>query len=131
MLVGGDGSSHRAVLALGWAFGALQIALFAALILFGAGARGRERGLLRPLVGGSVVYLFVWTLVVAAYQGWLAGASGPSVLGFPLPTVLLIFAMWPLPVFYVYLYVRHFDRWVFNADDEARLRDLAERSSQR
>ena len=33
--------------------------------------------------------------------------------------------IWPLPAFYVYLYVRHFERWVFDEDDAARIEQLA------
>lgn len=125
MLVGGDGSSHRAVLALSWAFGALQVVLFSTLVALGAGRRALDRGLLKPLVRGSIIYLFAWTFLVAAYRGWLDGASGPSVLGLPLPTAMLLFVIWPLPVFYVYLYVRHFERWVFDDEDAAQLERLA------
>jgi hypothetical protein len=125
MLVGGDGSHGRAVIALSWAFGALQVALFSVLVAMGAGRRALERGLLKPLVRGSIVYLFAWTFLVAGYRGWLQGTSDPSLLGLPLPTAMLLFVIWPLPVFYVYLYVRHFKRFVFDEEDAAHLERLA------
>jgi hypothetical protein len=126
MLVAGDGSQGRAIVALSWAFGALEIALFSVLVWLGAGRRAAARGFARPLLGWSLVYVLVWTLIVAAYRGWIAGTSGPSLLQLPLPTVMLLTVMGPLPLFYVVLYVRYFHRWVFDDADAARLQALVE-----
>jgi hypothetical protein len=124
MLVGGDGDQGRVALALGWLLGALEIALFSLLVLIGGGRRALDRGLLQPVVRGSIVYLFVWTFMVAGYRAWLAGQSGASLLGLPLPTVMLIFVLWPLPVFYVVLYVCYFRHFVYDDADAARLREI-------
>jgi len=125
MLVGGDGSYGRVVLVLAWLFGALQVLLYSTLVALGAGQRAAGRGFLKPLIRWTIVYLFAWTFMIAAYRGWIAGTSEPSLLGLPLPTVMLLAVMWPLPTFYVVLYVRGFRRWVFDDADAARLRALS------
>jgi hypothetical protein len=128
MLVGGDAAAARSILGIGWLFGALQVLLFSALVALGAGRRALQRGLLRPLASWTVIYLFTWTFLLASYRGWIAGASEPSLLGLPLPTVMMLFVLWPLPTFYVVFYVRGFERWVFDDEDAARLREIVRRS---
>jgi hypothetical protein len=112
------------VLAIGALFGFVQIGFFG--LCFALGMRRRE-GLgpvLRPLRIGLAAYAAVWAWLVASYLGYAAAPGETAIwLGFPAPTAILLFAFWPLPAVFAYLYLRHFD-WVL---DEARLERFRER----
>ena len=108
---------------LGFGLGLCEIALFVSLLGLGARGRGGLRGLGRPLLAGGLAYAAVWTALVAAYPSYAAG-SDAVFLGFPLPTAWMLFALWPLPLVFVVLYVVGFDRWIAPQRD---LADLARR----
>jgi hypothetical protein len=69
-----------------WGFGA---ATFALLILGLALGLGR----LAP----SLLLLFAAYALLLAGMGWLRDSRG-LILGFPLPTALLVYGIWPLPL---------------------------------
>jgi len=125
---GGDATQqHLGVLAVGWLFGALQIALFSGLVAFGARKGSSLRGLLRPLLWGTAAYLVVWSLLVLAYRGaWTS--PGALILSFPPPTAVMLFLLWPLPAFYVWLYISGFRRWILTDEDLEQFQRLLVRS---
>lgn len=124
MLVGGDGQTrHGHLLLIGWLFGALQIALYAAMVALGASRRGSLGGLARPLLGWNLVYLAAWTAIVLGYRAELAEPAA-RLGGLPLSTALLVYGLWPVPAFYGWLYWRNFRRWIFRPEDEAAFKDL-------
>ena len=51
-----------------------------------------------------------------------APEATPRWLGFPLPTALLLFAFWPLPAIFAWLYLRQFD-WVLDDEGLRRFRE--------
>ena len=122
---GGDGEARIGpVLWIGGLFGLVQIAFFG--LCFALGMRRREGlgPLRRPLLTGLAAYSVLWVGFVASYTGYVADPLGTSRwLGFPLPTAILLFAFWPLPVLFVGIYLRHFDYFV----DEVRVARFRER----
>jgi len=121
---GGAGIDRPAtVLWLGWGLGVLEIAFFVALIALGARNRRGLRGLGLPLVGAGLAYVSAWTALVLAYRGYANDAVSVLVLGFPLPTAWMLFAIWPLPVLFVVFYTAGFDRWVATPKDLAELEE--------
>jgi len=130
MLQGGEGAvPGPAALALGGLFGALQIAFFGLCFALGMRRGGSLGALARPVACGTAGYLAVWVAVVVSYAYYAsAPAASPRLLGFPLPTALLLFALWPFPVYFVALYLRGFAaHGLGDADFErfrARLREL-------
>lgn len=126
MRQGGDGAGrHLALMPLAWLFGSLQIALFAALIAFGARQRDHLRGLTRPLLIVTGLYLVVWSLLLLAYRSFLHEPA-TGWLWFPAPTAIMLYVLWPLPVLYVVLYARGFKRWVMTESDIREFRRLLE-----
>jgi len=116
---GGDGAALTGpLLAIGATFGLVQIAFFG--LCFALGVRRRE-GLgpwRRPLLLGLAAFAIVWLLLIGSYVGYLHDPAGTArLLGFPLPTAILLFGIWPLPVVFAVLYLRHFDHVL----DETRL----------
>lgn len=94
-------------------FGSLQIAFFGACFALGLRRRGSLGPLTRPFAWGLLLYEAVFAALLLADQRYRADPSGlPLVLSFPLPTALLVYALWPLPLWFAGLYLRHFDDWV-------------------
>ncbi len=110
-------------LALGWAFGASILAAVGALVAFGARQRGRLRGLGPALVAATLACVGVWTWLVIAYRGFAAGETTPW-LGFPHPTALMLFVLWPGSAAFAALYALGYERWVLTQEDRRRYEEL-------
>lgn len=127
LLSGGDGAARgERVLDLAWVYGALAIAFFAVSFAL-ALRRGREG--LGPLRGpfwlAFALYQLAWLGLLLAYAAYMrAPAEAPFVLGFPLPTAIMLYVLWPLPVLFMGTYLYFFSRWVWTPEDEARAERL-------
>lgn len=129
LLQGGSGADRTGpVLWLGWAFGALQIAFFTACFALGM-RRPSGLGRLRtPIAVGLVLYEIGWTALVLVYARFAQDPS-PALWGsLPAPTALMLYVLWPLPLLFMGIYLRHYDAYVL--DDDA-LRQFRERVSRR
>jgi len=77
----------------------------------------------RPLWIALSVFAGVWLALVWSYLGYAADPIGTSRwLGFPLPTAILLFGFWPLPLLFVAIYLRYFDEMVIDEERLARFR---------
>jgi hypothetical protein len=133
MMLGADGDSrHRPVLALGWAFAALQVVFFVGLLWLalrrGDGpAPGRA-----ALLAGGALYLLVFTLLFRSYGAFASGEPVELFLGFPRPTAWMLLGVWGAPMLFLLLYVLRFDALVWDATSRQRFeRLLAERRGDR
>jgi hypothetical protein len=118
---GVDAEPDAGLLWLGWSFGALQIAFFAAMLALGARSRRGLRGLGVPLIAASLVYLAIWSALVLAYRSQASAEDPALLLGFPAPTAWMLFALWPCPLIFTLYYVIGFDRWIATPEDLAEL----------
>lgn len=113
LLVGGAASARStAMLAIGWAFGALQLALFAGCFALGLRRAEGLGPLRRPLWLGLALYQALWAALVVAYAGYARDPHGALWGGFPAPTAWMLYGLWPFPLYFAWLYLRHFDDWV-------------------
>ena len=116
MLHGGPGHERAlGIYWLGWAFGALQLLFFA--LCFGLGlCRAGGLGRLRlPLVAGAVLHQLCWLWLLHSYSAYSADPTvQTTVLGFPPPTAIMLYVLWPFPLWFVALYVLNFDRFIFS-----------------
>jgi hypothetical protein len=88
-----------------------------ALMALGAARRGRLGRLWLPLLATALVFAAGWWAILALPHG------GPDVLGLPLATALMIFAMIPLPLIVTGLaYALTFDRLGLTPEDLERVR---------
>jgi hypothetical protein len=118
---GVDAEPDARLLWIGWGFGALQIAMFAAVLALGARSRRGLRGLGVPLIAASVVYLAIWTALVLTYRSQLNVEDPALFLGFPAATAWMLFALWPFPLIFTLYYTVGFDRWIATPEDLAEL----------
>ena len=114
MSQGGDASRHDGIWALGWLFGALQIILFVVCIWVSLCGEKTHRWVV-ILCG---VGLFINFHHAHDHLSPGRCREAPFVLGFPLPTTLLLFGMWPMAVVFSILYVVKFRSWVYSPQDQ-------------
>jgi hypothetical protein len=117
---GGSGlERHSLILWAGWAFGAVGIVFYVALMAFGT-RRGAARRASAPwLLFGLCAFLAAWTGLVVAYRTYLLEGPGRLFLGFPLPTAIMLYVLFPASLILTAIYVVGFGRWVLSEDDEA------------
>jgi hypothetical protein len=117
---GGSGlERHALILWGGWAFGGVGIVFYMALMVFGT-RRGAARKASAPwLLFGLCAFLAAWTGLILAYRTYLLEGPGRLFLGFPLPTAIMLYVLFPASLILTVIYVAGFRRWVLSDDDEA------------
>ncbi len=110
---GADLHSPRLVL-VGWVFGALLIAGFVGLLAWvtvpAAGEGGAKRAVF--LLGG-LLFEGVFAMMCIAYARALNDQlAEPFWGGFPASTAWLVYGLWPVPTFFIVLYVVFFNSWI-------------------
>lgn len=129
MRQGGTGERHAQVLWLGAAFGILQLLLFVACLGFGLrGARGSSRAKRRALLLGGVLYLAVFMVLVLTYQDYVKDPTR-LLVSLPPPTAVMLWVLWPFPLYFVLVYSLKFEDWVFREEDSRRFRELVDAGS--
>lgn len=103
-------------------FGVLQIGFFGACFALGVRRREGLGPLARPVWIGLLLYAAVWAALLASYRRFLATADPGLVLSFPLPTAVMLYGLWPVPLWFLWVYLRHFEDWVLRAEDLERVR---------
>ncbi len=129
---GGEGYTRAEdVLVLGWACGRAQVRVVTALLALGARRRDGLRGLGPGLLAGGLVYAVIWTALVLTYRTYALSSDPALFLGFPVPTAIMLFALYAVPGIFMVLYVVGFERWIASPSDLAALeRRLAELRSE-
>lgn len=122
---GGNADRHDSLIVIGGLYGGLQIVFFVTVLCFGI---RRDRSTFIPLIVGGVAYFVVFAAMSATYARGMD--SAPIVLGLPLPTSLMVFGMWGIPVVFVILYIANFRSWIYNDDDAQRFAELLQESTQ-
>jgi hypothetical protein len=124
MMHGGQSAARTGpVLWIGAVFGLAQIGFFGLCFALGMRGRGGLGPVSRPLWIALSVFAGVWLALVWSYLGYAADPIGTSRwLGFPLPTAILLFGFWPLPLLFVAIYLRYFDEMVIDEERLARFR---------
>ncbi len=130
MRQGGPGAErHARTLWIGWAFVTFQVLFFGGCLAMGMERRRNETASLGPargpLVFATLVLAAIFTALVFSYQRYAGGETRELFLGFPRPTAWVFYAVWPFPVYLMFVYMRIFDRWFFTEEDERKVAELA------
>ncbi len=111
----------------GLAFGVLEIAFFVGCLMIS----------LRPVRGRMRIFVFLGVLHVAAFvmmfvadYYYSIGELRTLVLGFPLPTALMLYGVGGVPLAFILLYMFWFDRLILTADDMAKLERIIQEKRQ-
>lgn len=104
----------------GLAWGSLIVGSFAATLLLAARRRGRRTPFTR-LVG--VVLALYWLCFLLLMVAWRMEWR-QHLMGFPLPTALMLYGLWGIPLLLTWAHYRCYDRWVLPPEQRLRFRKL-------
>ena len=123
---------HGAATWLGLVFVLVQVLFYGGCLAMGATRNGRLGPMKVPLIAGTAVLGLIFVALFLSYLRYINSESPSLFLSLPRPTAWMLFAVWPMPVFFMIVYYRLFDSWFFTAEDERRLEELvaAERAAQ-
>ena len=121
---GGDGHGVTTI-RLGWLFGVATFVLIFSLLSLGVSRKSSLRGLGWFFLIIFLLTVAAWTAVILAYEDYVQDPYQDLVLGFPLPTALMIFAMIPAMVLINILFVVMFPKSILTQEDIDRHRNLA------
>lgn len=129
---GGPGLDRLAgLLWLGWLFGILEIGLFVCCLAIGV-RRGGELGVLKkPILVGLVLYCAIFSLLISSYRSFAEQGSGELIGSFPWPTAIMLYGLWPAPLFFLGLYIWSFDRWICTDKDIERFQKILQARHER
>lgn len=115
------------VLWLGYALGLLVIAIMGTGVWIGLRKHDAGTPLSRWIMIGFAAYALLFTCLTVSSAAYAGNPSGTAFFGgFPLPTALMLYGMWQLPLLSIGLYMVWFDRWVLTDEDLARFRKLVD-----
>ena len=131
MQQGGSGlARHENIIWVGLAFGLLQVAFFVACLALGARRKGNLSVIKRPLLIGALLYAAVFTLLVLTYRAYAASGEHSLFIILPGPTAVMIYGLWTIPFFFVLLYMRNFNRWIYRPEDQEKFQKIIESKQQ-
>ena len=81
--------------------------------------------------GGTVLYLLTFSIMVFAYWTDVATTEDQYLLGFPLPTTLMLLVFGFSPLFFSILYINNFSRWILSPEEQKTFNQIVERRRQR
>lgn len=132
MSIGGPGEArHARVFGVAWAFGACMILLFSTCLALGASKGGKVGGIKIYLFVGVALHLAAFSAVMMAYRPYMVDGTAPFVGSFPLPSAIMLYALWGAPVYFVLLYVIGFKRFIFSEEDEVKFAAIVKASRAR
>ncbi len=124
--------AQRDLLGWGWAFGTLQIATFVCCLAFGVRRGKRFDSFGWTFLVGGLIYVGVFTLLLFNDSRFVEQGAAPEFLGpFPVPTALVLFGMWPVPLYFAVVYFVGFNRWIVTPEDMAAFQKLVAASKAR
>lgn len=130
--VGGSGlERHGSVLLFGWLLGLLIIGTIVTGFALGLQRNERVGPLRTSLTAGAIIYGVLFSFLFLTYFRYIQGEDTPQVFGFPLPTAIMLFALWPMPVYFIVLYVFGFDRYIVTSHDLERFKETLYRRRKR
>lgn len=106
---------------LGLVFALLQVTLFVVCLLLGFKQH-------RPVLGwfaiGGLFYGAAFGALVVAESAYVHADVRNIVLGFPLPTAIMIYGVGGVPIMFSVFYVLRFDQWFLKPQDLQRIDEL-------
>ncbi len=109
-------------------FGLCILSIFVVSIMIGY-RKYEKLGKVKPwLIGGSIAYLLVFSMMVFSYWHYVEEGSAAYFLGFPAPTAWMLYAVWLFPLFFSFIYIFKFNDWVISPEERKRFEEIKKRS---
>ncbi|MCH2201858.1 MAG: hypothetical protein MK102_07800 [Fuerstiella sp.] len=112
---------------IGLAFALLQAAFFVVVLFLGTKERTALRGWFAAV---GFLYLLTLTALVIAEAAYAQGSVRDIVLGFPLPTAIMVYGVGGTPILFSMFYLLMFDRWILKPEDLQLIQELAQQGNQ-
>lgn len=123
MLKGYTGGDRLGVVRwIGLALALSLVGFFVTCLVIGLRKHG---GRARWMIGIGLLYAATFSALVLAEHSTARGNVPSIVMGFPLPTAIMMYGISGVPVLFSALYVLHFDRWILEPDDQKRIESIA------
>ena len=118
---------------LAYFFGIGIIGIFLLGLFIGAWKNHPEtrKNIYRWFAWGSGLYFLAFTAMIVAYGYDVAHPEDLYVLGFPLPTALMLFVFGFSPLYFSVLYIINFPRWILTPAEEQAFQNLVQQRRQR
>lgn len=131
MQIGGDSvARYEPIRIASWVFALACVCLFSTLLMLANRHDAGTRFSIRWMLGlGCVVHLVAMTGALVCYESYIVADNPNLQLGFPTPSTWMLFAVWPAPLVFVFVYVLGFNRWIFRDVDEQAFRKILSRHS--
>ncbi|MDW3648991.1 MAG: hypothetical protein R8P61_18115 [Bacteroidia bacterium] len=123
-------ASSAAIRYLGFAFGLGIIGIFGASLFWGS-KRAKDGGFKRSdlLIGMGIYFITYCGLVFSSWQ--YDHVEAPIWGGLPIPTAWMLYGIWFVPVVFIYLYVRGFEKHVISPEEEEAFQKIIRDRTQR
>lgn len=133
MQKGGPGwERHERILWLGLIFGLLEIVFFVACLCMGASRMGELPAKVKwPMLGGLIAFMASFIALVFAYRGYANDETPALFLAFPAPTAFMLYAIWPVPLFFMFFFIMIYDRWILTPEDLEKFKKIVEEKRRR
>ncbi len=112
---------------LGLAFGGLQIMFFVGCLRLGLNTQSRCT---KALVLSGLVYVGVLAGMVIADRQYAQADNSSLLLSFPVPTALMLYGLYTVPLIFTLLYVVYYERWIVRPEDLQRFRETLKAKQQ-
>lgn len=128
-----DGSKRLTTVSfwLGGAFGVASVLFMVGTLALGLRKAEKIGAWKWPLTIGGVLYVAIFVAMLIAYRQSIEPGPAATLFSFPLPTAIMLFALWPWPLVFVVLYSTMFDRWVASPDDLKQFEKIVRRRRQK
>ena len=122
MQQGGSGAErHGQIRWLGLAYGTLQIVFFVSCLVLGVRDSNKRKS---AFLLAGFVFLATFCLMVVADYFYVRDEFPTLVLGFPLPTAIMLYGLSGAPLIFLLFYVVNFDRWILSPEELKRFEEL-------
>jgi hypothetical protein len=119
------GAPHSSlVIWLGWLFGIITLTLFFFVLSLGAARQNKLRGLGKSFIVICILIAATWTGIVVTYQTYISNPDQGLLLGFPLPTALMIFVFPSVSFLVTILFVVQFPKSILTEEDHEKYNQL-------
>lgn len=127
LLLGGDGTDKMATIGRAPYYFQISVILLAGSLLYmGVPEHRRDAMLKGCFAAGMAFALFVWIMLWAGYESYLATGETTVIFGFPAPTNWMFWGVWGSFVAFDLFYVFAFRRYFLHPDDEAAFEALVQ-----